>query len=157
MTVHPLAWGKRKRESLEMIKAKIVRLVAIALAAAAFLLMLGGGALAVARRGLLPQFPWLDAKAWLPADDELVTLVLARVDIGLVAALVGAVLFAIGVLTAMRRSAWLRAEIRRREDGRRRVQQYRADEGRSPYDSRLEPFIGTPAVRGGREADRRVA
>lgn len=138
-----------------MIKAKIVRLLAIALAAAAFLLMLVGGALAVARRGLLPQFPWLDPKAWLPAD-ELVTLVLARVDIGLVAALVGAVLFATGVITAMRRSAWLRAEIRRREDGRRRVQQYRADEGRSPYDSRLEPFIGTPPVPG-READRRVA
>jgi hypothetical protein len=138
-----------------MMKAKMVRLLGIVAAAAGLLLMLAGGALVAARRGLLPQLSGLDPRAWLPADEP-VTLVLSRVDIGLVAAAAGAVLAALGVITAIRRSAWLRAEIRRREDGLRRVQQYRADEGRCPYDTRLEPFIGAPPVPE-READRRVA
>ncbi len=136
-----------------MIKAKAVRLFAILLAAAGSLAVLYATALFAWRKGLLPQSPSLDPRAWLPAD-ELVALALARVDIGVIFAVLGAMAMAAGVLTAMRQTARLHAEKRRREDGLRRVQQYRADEGKCPYDSRLEPFLG-PADR--REEDRRVA
>ncbi|MGQ0546867.1 MAG: hypothetical protein ACT4P3_16290 [Betaproteobacteria bacterium] len=138
-----------------MMKAKAVRLFGIAMAAAGFVAVLYYGALFAWRKGWLPQFPWLEPRASLPAG-ELATLVLARVDVGLVIAALGVVALLAGVLTAMRQTAWLRAEARRREDGLRRVRQYRADEGRCPYDSRLEPFLGSPGA-GRREEDRRVA
>jgi hypothetical protein len=138
-----------------MIKAKAVRLFGILLAAAGFPAVLYAAALFAARKGLLPQFAWLDPQAWLPAD-ELVALVLARVDIAVFIAVLGTLAMAAGALVAIRQTAYLRAEKRRREDGLRRVQQYRADEGRCPYDSRLEPFLG-PVTGANREADRRVA
>ena len=138
-----------------MIKAKAVRLFGILLAAVGSLAVLYSSALFASRKGLLPQFPWLDPRAWLPAD-ELVALVLARVDIGVIIAALGAMAMATGILVAIRKTAFLRAEKRRREDGLRRVQQYRADEGRCPYDSRLEPFMG-PVTAASREGDRRVA
>ena len=138
-----------------MLKAKAVRLFGILLAAAGSLAVLYSAALFVSRKGLLPQFPWLDPRAWLPAD-ELVALVLAHVDIAAIIAVLGAIAIAAGVLVALRQTAFLRAEKRRREDGLRRVQQYRADEGRCPYDTRLEPFLG-PVAASRRDEDRRVA
>ena len=138
-----------------MLKAKAVRLFGILLAAVGSLAVLYATALFAWRKGLLPQFPWLDPRTWLPAD-ELVALALARVDIGVISAVLGAIAMAAGILVALRQTARLRAEKRRREDGLRRVQQYRADEGRCPYDSRLEPFLG-PVAAGRREEDRRVA
>lgn len=138
-----------------MIKAKAVRLFGILLAAVGSLAVLYAAALFAARKGLLPQVPWLDPRAWLPAD-ELVALALARVDIAVIVAVLGAMAMAAGILAAIRQTARLRAEKRRREDGLRRVQQYRADEGRCPYDSRLEPFLG-PVAASRRDEDRRVA
>lgn len=135
-----------------MMKAKAVRLFGILLAAVGSLALLYATALFAWRKGLLPQFPWLDPRAWWPAD-ELAALVLARVDLGVIIAVLGAMAIAAGIFVAIRQSAFLHAERRRREDGLRRVQQYRADEGRCPYDSRLEPFLGSA----GRETDRRVA
>jgi hypothetical protein len=138
-----------------MIKAKAVRLFGILLAAVGSLAVLYSTALFASRKGLLPQLPWLDPRAWLPAD-ELVALVLARVDIAVIIAVLGTMAMAAGVLVALRQTAFLRAEKRRREDGLRRVQQYRADEGRCPYDTRLEPFLG-PVAASRRDEDRRVA
>ena len=138
-----------------MLKAKAVRLFGNLFAAAGSLAVLYSAALLASRKGLLPQLPWLDPRAWLPAD-ELVALVLARVDIAVVIAVLGAIAIAAGVLVAIRQTAFLRAEKRRREDGLRRVQQYRADEGRCPYDTRLEPFLG-PVAASRRDEDRRVA
>jgi hypothetical protein len=138
-----------------MLKAKAVRLFGNLFAAAGSLAVLYSAALFASRKGLLPQLPWLDPRAWLPAD-ELVALVLARVDIAVVIAVLGAIAIAAGVLVAIRQTAFLRAEKRRREDGLRRVQQYRADEGRCPYDTRLEPFLG-PVAASRRDEDRRVA
>jgi hypothetical protein len=138
-----------------MLKAKAVRLFGNLFAAAGSLAVLYSAALFAARKGLLPQLPWLDPRAWLPAD-ELVALALARVDIAVVIAVLGAMAIAAGVLVAIRQTAFLRAEKRRREDGLRRVQQYRADEGRCPYDTRLEPFLG-PVAASRRDEDRRVA
>ena len=138
-----------------MLKAKAVRLFGILLAAAGFPAVLYATALFASRKGLLPQFPWLDPRAWLPAD-ELVALALARVDIAVIIAVLGTIAMAAGAFVAIRQTAYLRAEKRRREDGLRRVQQYRADEGRSPYDSRLEPFLG-PVAASRRDEDRRVA
>ena len=69
---------------------------------------------------------------------------------------IGAMAMAAGIVAAIRQTARLHAEKRRREDGLRRVQQYRADEGRCPYDSRLEPFLG-PVAANRRDEDRRVA
>jgi len=138
-----------------MMKAKAARMLAIALAAAGFLLILHAAALFAMRKGLVPPMPSLDVRAWLAADG-LPALLLARVDLAIVAAAAGAVLALGGIVPAWRRTAWIRAEERRREDGLRRVQQYRAEEGRCPYDTRLEPFIGTIADEQ-RERDRRVA
>lgn len=138
-----------------MLKAKAVRLFGNLFAAAGSLAVLYSAALFASRKGLLPQLPWLDPRVWLPAD-ELVALVLARVDIAVVIAVLGAIAIAAGVLVAIRQTAFLRAEKRRREDGLRRVQQYRADEGRCPYDTRLEPFLG-PVAASRRDEDRRVA
>jgi|SRR5688572_6466355 len=138
-----------------MLKAKAVRLFGNLFAAAGSLAVLYSAALLASRKGLLPQLPWLDPRAWLPAD-ELVAPVLARVDIAVVIAVLGAIAIAAGVLVAIRQTAFLRAEKRRREDGLRRVQQYRADEGRCPYDTRLEPFLG-PVAASRRDEDRRVA
>lgn len=138
-----------------MLKAKAVRLFGILLAAGGSLALLYSIALFASRKGLLPQFQWLDPRAWLPAD-ELVAPLLARVDIAVLVAVLGAMAMAAGILVAIRRTVFLRAEKRRREDGLRRVQQYRADEGRCPYDSRLEPFLG-PVAASRRDEDRRVA
>jgi hypothetical protein len=138
-----------------MLKAKAVRLFGNLFAAAGSLAVLYSAALFASRKGLLPQLPWLDPRAWLPADEP-VALVLARVDIAVVIAVLGAIAIAAGVLVAIRQTAFLRAEKRRREDGLRRVQQYRADEGRCPYDTRLEPFLG-PVAASRRDEDRRVA
>ena len=53
-----------------MLKAKAVRLFGNLFAAAGSLAVLYSAALFASRKGLLPQLPWLDPRAWLPADER---------------------------------------------------------------------------------------
>ena len=135
-------------------KAKVVRLFGIALAVAGFVSVLYFTAL-VTWKGEIPFLPELNPEAWLP-DHQAAAWFAERVQIGILFAALGALIMAGGAFLAVRQTALLRAEQGRREDGLRRVRQYRGDEARQQAHERLEPFIG-PGTATGREADRRVA
>ena len=128
-----------------MIKAHAVRLFAVALALAGFAAAVLFTAL-VLWPSAMSFIPLLHAEAWLPAP------VLARVHPGWLLAALGAVATAAGVILALRQSAVISLERRRREDRLRRVRVYQSDPSlQHAYDSRLEPFIGHD----GRQTDRR--
>lgn len=95
----------------------------------------------------VPQFPW----AWLMTPDSLLPVhtgamwVLGRLHVGLIFALAGLGIVALGVLGTLRQYATIRAQKQRSEDSRRRVRDYRRDEGTiAPLDERREPFISAP-------------
>lgn len=97
--------------------------------------------LPAAKAARLPDFlpelgpSWLaDLEAW-PIAEAIVTALLDKLSIGLVLALCGVAVAALGALIARRQKARLHAVKRRREDRLRRVRQYREN-------SRVEPFIG---------------
>ena len=139
-------------------KAHAVRLFGIALALAGAAALLYAGAVVVWHKGAasLPEVPWLNPQAWLAANDAL-PWTPGAVHIAIVVALLGLAAAAAGGLTAHRQSARLQAAKRRREDGLRRVREYRSDEARQrAYENRQEPFIG-PDGEAGRQKDRRVA
>lgn len=93
---------------------------------------------------LIPQFPW----AWLISPDSLLPAhavamwVLSRLHVGLVFALAGLGITALGVMGALRQYAAIRAERQRRDDRLRRVRDYGRDDGHAAtLDGRREPFI----------------
>ncbi len=97
--------------------------------------------LPAAKAARLPEFlpelgpSWLaDLEAW-PIAEEIVMALLDKLSIGLVLALCGFAVAALGALIARRQKARLHAARRRQEDWLRRVRQYRDN-------SRVEPFIG---------------
>jgi hypothetical protein len=97
---------------------------------------------------LLPKFSWVAPPA--------VALVLDYVHVGLIPAVLGALLIALGVPRALREKALIRTYKQRNQDRVRRIDDYRRDESRiEPLDERREPYIGTGAF--DRNADRRVA
>jgi len=139
-------------------KANAVRLFGIALALAGAAALLYAGAVMVWHKGAasLPVVPWLSPQAWL-AGNEALPWTPGAAHIAIVMALLGLAAAAAGGLTAQRQTERLQAAKRRREDGLRRVREYRDDEARRrAYENRLEPFIG-PDGEAGREKDRRVA
>ena len=66
---------------------------------------------------------------------------LTRVHAGLVPALLGLGIAALGMRGMLRQRAALRAQVQRREDRLRRVHAYRTDEPADRLDGRREPFI----------------
>lgn len=97
----------------------------------------------------IPEFPWAAHKA--------VVFVLDRVHVGLVPALLGCAIAALGALSALRQMAAIRAQKQRTEDRLRRVRDYRlSGSPADAVDDRREPFIGAA---GGipRNANQRVA
>jgi len=106
----------------------------------------------------IPQFPW----AWLMSPDSLlpvhmaVTWMLDRVHVGVVFALVGLAVMAVGALSALRQMAMIRDRKQRDQDRLRRVRDYRREDSRADaLDGRREPFIGSGGI--AKNADRRVA
>jgi hypothetical protein len=84
--------------------------------------------------GFLPALPaaWLAALQAGPLGDAVFGL-LHRIHVGLVFALPGALLGALGVLTVIRQRTILRLELQRVEDRLRRVAVYRDSARREPY------------------------
>lgn len=96
----------------------------------------------------IPEFPW--------AGHQAVAFILDRLHVALVFALVGIAVMALGVLSALRQMAVIRARKQREEDRVRRMQDYRRDDSRKDaFDGRLEPYFGSGGS--ARNADRRVA
>jgi hypothetical protein len=96
----------------------------------------------------LPGLGW----AWLMSPDSLLPAhtalmwVLSRVHAGLIFAVPGLAMMALGVLGVLRHYAAIRAQRQRVDDSRRRVSDYRNDHGHvSSFDGRREPFISEPA------------
>ena len=95
----------------------------------------------------LPALGW----AWLISPDSLLPVhtalmwVLSRVHSGAIFAVVGLVLVALGAIGVYRHYSAIRAHRQRAEDSRRRVHDYRNDEGHAAsFDGRREPFITEP-------------
>jgi hypothetical protein len=89
------------------------------------------------------------AGSWVPFPATLL-------HVGLVFALPGLAVMALGVLSALRQKAVIRAHKQREEDRLRRARDYRGGgSGADAWDGRREPFIGSGGI--GRDADRRAA
>jgi hypothetical protein len=83
----------------------------------------------------IPELPWAAPKA--------LAWILDRLHLGLVFALPGLAVMALGVLSARRQKAVIRAHKQRDGDGLRRVPDYRGEgDGADALDGRREPFIG---------------
>jgi hypothetical protein len=95
----------------------------------------------------LPALGW----AWLMSPDSLLPVhtalmwVLSRIHSGVIFAIVGLVPIALGAIGVYRHYSAIRAHRQRAEDSRRRVRDYRNDEGHpGSFDGRREPFISEP-------------
>lgn len=95
----------------------------------------------------LPALGW----AWLMSPDSLLTVhsalmwALVRVHAGVIFGVVGLAVIALGVLGVRRHYAALRTQRQRAEDSRRRVRDYRNEDGHlAALDGRQEPFISEP-------------
>jgi len=96
----------------------------------------------------IPELPWIAPPS--------VAAMLDRVHVGLVPAVVGIAVMALGVLRALRHKAVIRAQRQRNEDRVRRMEDYRREDSRNyALDGRREPFIGSDDI--DRTNDRRVA
>ena len=96
----------------------------------------------------IPEFPWAAPKA--------LASILDRLHLGLVFALPGLAVMALGVLIALRQIALIREHKQREGDRLRRVREYRQEgSGADAWDGRREPFIGPGGT--DRDADRRAA
>ena len=98
----------------------------------------------------IPHVPW----PWLMSPDSLLPLhklvatLLGRVHVGLVFALAGLALMALGALRARQYTNVIRAEKQRRADQLRRVNDYCLDESRArAFEERREPYMGTGDIR----------
>lgn len=101
----------------------------------------------------IPEFPWPAPKA--------LAWILDRLHLGLVFALPGLAVMALGIFGALGQKALIRAHKQREEDGLRRVRDYRPEgSAADSRDGRREPFIGPGGIGPdgiGRDADRRAA
>ena len=98
----------------------------------------------------IPHLPW----PWLMTPDSLLPLhklvasLLGRTHVGLVLALAGLALMALGTLRARHYRTVIQAEKQRRTDGLRRVHDYRVDDSRArTFEERREPYIGAGDIR----------
>ena len=105
----------------------------------------------------IPHFDW----AW--STNEVVEQILNKLHVGLVPALIGCGIMAVGISGVLRQSILIRICKERKKDRVRRIDDYRReaspggalDSRREPLDSRREPFIGAGVTAS--SADRRVA
>jgi hypothetical protein len=92
----------------------------------------------------LPALGWawlMSPDSFLPAHTALMW-VLSRMHAGVIFGVVGLGLIALGVIGVRRHYAAIRAQRQRAEDSRRRVREYRNENGHpAPFDGRREPFI----------------
>jgi hypothetical protein len=96
----------------------------------------------------IPELPWAAPKA--------LAGILERLHLGLVFALPGLAVMALGVVSATRQKALIRAHKQREADWLRRARNDRRDgSGPDAWDGRREPFIGPGSI--ARDADRRAA
>ena len=103
---------------------------------------------------VLPYIPQLPTDlAW--TTQEAAAWVLSRLHVGLVPALIGCVIVAVGISSVLRQRALIHAHKERKKDRVRRIEDYRREASRAQEVERLEPFIGTEIV--ARHTDRRVA
>jgi hypothetical protein len=127
-----------------LLKARTVLFFAVVLVVAGLVPVLYFVALSVGHSAALFQ-----AGSWVPFPATLR-------HVGLVFALPGLVVIALGVLGALRQKAVIRSLKQRKEDGLRRLRDYRREGGGADaQDGRREPFIGSGGT--GRDADRRAA
>lgn len=105
----------------------------------------------------IPQFH----AAW--AAKPAVASTLALLHVGLIPALFGCAIAALGALSALRQRTLIRAHRQQNEDRLRRTRDYRRDADEADaFDSRREPFIGPGGIAIGpggiaRSADRHAA
>jgi hypothetical protein len=105
----------------------------------------------------IPQLDW----AWNAREvadglgPQLVGLILDKLHVGLVPALIGCAIIALGIAGVLRQSALIRMQKDRSKDRVRRIAEYQRDEARDALDGRREPFIGAGTIV--RQTDRRVA
>jgi hypothetical protein len=101
-----------------------------------------------------PVLPYIPELPWIATPP--VGAILDRVHFGLIPALLGLLIMALGALRALRQLAVMRALKQHNEDRVRRIQDYRREDTRiEPIDERREPYIGTGSF--DRSPDRRVA
>ena len=84
----------------------------------------------------VPEFPWTAPKAvgWL----------LDNLHVGLVPAVVGCAMVALGALGVLRQKAVIRLQKQRKEDRLRRMRDYRREDSQADaLEGRREPFIGS--------------
>lgn len=94
----------------------------------------------------IPEFRWpwfMNPDGWLPAHQAL-AWILDRLHVGLVFALAGLAVMALGALGALRQRAVIRVQKQWSEDRVRRMQDYRREDSQAEaLEGRREPFIGS--------------
>jgi hypothetical protein len=97
-----------------------------------------------------PVLPYIPELPWIATPP--VAAILDRAHVGLIPAILGLVIMALGVIRALRQRAVVRALKQHNEDRVRRIRDYRREDTRI---ERREPYIGTGGL--DRSTDRRVA
>jgi signal transduction histidine kinase len=99
---------------------------------------------------LVPQLDW----SW--TTNEVAAAILGKLHVGLVPALIGCAVMAVGISGVLRQWTLLRIHKERKRDRVRRIDDYRREASRADAgDDRREPFIGAETIP--RRTDRRVA
>ena len=102
------------------------------------------------------HWPWFASPEAVTPTHLAATWILDRLHVGLIFALAGIALIAIGVLGVVRQKARIRVQRQGSADRLRRARDYRRDASRPDHvQERREPFIGAGSI--ARNTDRRVA
>lgn len=99
----------------------------------------------------IPHFDW----AW--STNEVVAQILSKLHVGLIPALIGCGVMAVGISGVLRQRVLIRIHKERKKDRVRRIVDHRREASRADAgdDGRREPFIGADDF--ARNTDRRVA
>ena len=102
----------------------------------------------------IPQLPF----DWAWTTHEAAVWILGKLHVGIVPALIGCAIMAVGISGVLRERVLIRIHKERKKDRVRRIEDYRREAGRTDAadDGRREPFIGA-ADDIARYTDRRVA
>jgi hypothetical protein len=93
---------------------------------------------------------------WSWTTNEVAAAILGKLHVGLVPALIGCAVMAVGISGVLRQWTLLRIHKERKQDRVRRIEDYRREASRTEAgDDRREPFIGAESI--SRHTDRRVA
>jgi signal transduction histidine kinase len=103
----------------------------------------------------IPQLVLLQLD-WSWTTNEVAAAILSKLHVGLVPALIGCAVMAVGISGVLRQRMLLRIHKERKNDRVRRIDDYRREASRTGAgDDRREPFIGAESI--ARHTDRRVA